>query len=82
MASVRIAAPGSKVKRGDIVQAILVRSAQPISRQDGTRIRFDENAAVLINDQGEPLGTRVFGPIARELRSTETKIISLAPEVL
>lgn len=81
-ASVRDAAPGGKVKKGEIVKAILVRSAQPISRNDGTRIRFDENAAVIINNQGEPIGTRIFGPIARELRAKQTKIISLAPEVL
>ena len=83
VASVKEALPTSKVKKGDVVRAVVVRTAKEIGRPDGTYIRFDDNSAVLINNQMEPLGTRVFGPVARELRAKKfTKIISLAPEVL
>lgn len=83
VASVKEAIPRGKVKKGDVVQAIVVRTAAPIFRKDGSVIRFDRNAAVLINKQGEPIGTRVFGPVTRELRSKNMmKILSLAPEVL
>jgi len=83
VASVKEALPTSKVKKGDVVRAVVVRTAKEIGRPDGTYIRFDDNSAVLINPQREPLGTRVFGPVARELRAKKfTKIISLAPEVL
>ncbi len=81
--SVKEAIPNSKVKKGEVVRAVVVRTAKEISRPDGTLIRFDENAAVLINQYGEPVGTRIFGPVARELRAKRyMKIISLAPEVL
>jgi len=81
--SVKEAIPNSKVKKGDVVKAVVVRTKKEISRVDGSWIRFDENAAVLINQQGEPVGTRIFGPVARELRAKRyMKIISLAPEVL
>jgi large subunit ribosomal protein L14 len=71
------------VKKGDVTQAVVVRTAKEIRRADGTSIRFDRNAAVLINKQGEPIGTRIFGPVTRELRAKQfMKIISLAPEVL
>lgn len=81
--SVKQAAPGAGVKKGDVVKAVIVRVAQNYRRPDGSYIRFDENAAVLINDKGEPRGTRVFGPVARELRDRNfMRIISLAPEVL
>ena len=81
--SVKEAIPRGRVKKGDIHQAVIVRTAKEIRRQDGTAIRFDRNAAVLINAQGEPIGTRIFGPVTRELRARQfTKIISLAPEVL
>ena len=83
VASVKEALPTSKVKKGDVVRAVVVRTAKEIGRPDGTYIRFDDNSVVLINPQSEPLGTRVFGPVARELRAKKfTKIISLAPEVL
>lgn len=83
VASVKKAAPGGMVKKGDVVKCVIVRSAQGISRADGSHIRFDENAAVIIRDDKTPRGTRIFGPIARELRDKEyTKILSLAPEVL
>jgi large subunit ribosomal protein L14 len=83
VASVKEAMPTSKVKKGEVVKAVIVRTAKEIGRPDGTYIRFDENSAVLINAQMEPLGTRVFGPVARELRAKRfMKIISLAPEVL
>ena len=83
VASVKTAAPGGMVKKGDVVKCVIVRSAQGISRADGSHIRFDENAAVIIRDDKTPRGTRIFGPIARELRDKEyTKILSLAPEVL
>ena len=81
--SVKEAIPNSKVKKGDVVKAVIVRTKKEISRVDGSWIRFDENAAVLINQFGEPVGTRIFGPVARELRAKRyMKIISLAPEVL
>ena len=83
VASVKQAQPNSNVKKGDVVKAVVVRVAKPYRRADGSFIRFDENAAVLINDQNAPRGTRVFGPIARELRDRNfMRIVSLAPEVL
>ena len=83
VASVKKAAPGGVVKKGDVVKAVIVRSAKGIRRDDGTYIRFDDNAAVIINDQKQPRGTRIFGPVARELREKDyMKIVSLAPEVL
>lgn len=83
IASVKDAIPRGKVKAGDVVRAVVVRTASAIHRKDGSLIRFDRNAAVLIDKQGEPIGTRVFGPVTRELRSRGMmKIISLAPEVL
>ncbi len=82
-ASVKEAAPESNVKKGDVVKAVVVRTKKEHRRRDGTYIKFDQNAAVLINDQGEPIGTRVFGPVSRELREKQfTKIVSLAPEVI
>lgn len=81
--SVKDAIPRGKVKKGDVRRAVIVRTAKEIRRIDGTAIRFDDNAAVLITNQGEPIGTRIFGPVTRELRAKEfMKIISLAPEVL
>ena len=81
-ASVKEAAPDSNVKKGKVVKAVVVRTRKEHRRKDGTYIRFDDNAAVLINDAGEPIGTRVFGPVARELREKKfLKIVSLAPEV-
>ncbi len=81
--SVKEAMPNSKVKKGDVARAVIVRTKKEIPRPDGSLIRFDENAAVLINQYGEPVGTRIFGPVARELRAKRfMKIISLAPEVL
>jgi large subunit ribosomal protein L14 len=81
--SIKEAIPRGKVKKGDVHQAVIVRTAKEIRRADGTSIRFDRNAAVLINKQGEPIGTRIFGPVTRELRARKfMKIISLAPEVL
>jgi large subunit ribosomal protein L14 len=83
VATVKDADTGSKVKKGDVVKAVIVRTKKEIKRIDGSYIRFDDNAAVLINAQKEPVGTRIFGPIARELRGAGyAKIISLAPEVL
>ncbi|MBC8585948.1 50S ribosomal protein L14 [Youxingia wuxianensis] len=83
VASVKKAAPGSQVKKGDVVKAVIVRSAKGVRRDDGTYIRFDENAAVIIKEDKNPRGTRIFGPVARELREKEyLKILSLAPEVL
>ena len=83
VASVRKAAPGGQVKKGDVVKAVVVRTAQPVRRADGTYVRFDENAAVLIKDDRNPTGTRIFGPVARELRDKDyMKILSLAPEVI
>jgi large subunit ribosomal protein L14 len=82
-ASVKEAAPESNVKKGSVVKAVIVRTRKEHRRRDGTYIRFDQNAAVLINEQREPIGTRVFGPVARELRDRKfMKIVSLAPEVL
>lgn len=82
-AAVKEAAPDSNVKKGTVVKAVVVRTRKEHRRRDGTFIRFDQNAAVLINDAGEPVGTRVFGPVARELRDKKfLKIVSLAPEVL
>ena len=83
VASVRKAAPGGTVKKGDVVRAVVVRSARGVRRADGSYVRFDENAAVLIKDDKNPRGTRIFGPVARELRDKAyMKILSLAPEVL
>jgi large subunit ribosomal protein L14 len=82
-ASVKEAAPDSNIKKGAVVKAVIVRTRKETRRRDGTYIRFDSNAAVLINEAGEPVGTRVFGPVARELRDKRfMKIVSLAPEVL
>lgn len=82
-ASVKDASPGGVVKKGDVVKAVVVRSAKGVRRPDGSYIRFDENAAVVIKDDKSPRGTRIFGPVARELRDKDfMKIISLAPEVL
>ena len=83
VASVRKAAPGGQVKKGDVVKAVIVRSRKGLRRNDGSYVRFDENAAVIIKDDKTPQGTRIFGPVARELRERDyTKILSLAPEVL
>lgn len=83
VASVRKAAPGGTVKKGEVVRAVIVRSAKGVRRADGTYVRFDENAAVLIKEDRNPRGTRIFGPVARELRDKEyMKILSLAPEVI
>jgi len=82
-ASVREAIPTAKVKKGDVVKAVIVRLRKEVRRTDGTYIRFDDNSAVIINNQGEPVGTRIFGPVARELRAKKfMKIVSLAPEVI
>ena len=81
--SVREAIPNARVKKGDVVKAVIVRTTKEVRRPDGTYIKFDDNSAVLINAQGDPIGTRIFGPVARELRAKRfMKIISLAPEVL
>ena len=81
--SVRKAAPGGQVKKGDVVKAVIVRSRRGLRRNDGSYVRFDENAAVIIKEDKTPQGTRIFGPVARELREKDfTKILSLAPEVL
>ncbi len=81
--SVKEAIPRGRVKKGDVLKAVIVRTAQPVRRQDGSTIRFDSNAAVLVNKQNEPIGTRIFGPVVRELRAKRfMKIVSLAPEVL
>ncbi|MBQ8469074.1 MAG: 50S ribosomal protein L14 [Clostridia bacterium] len=83
VASVKKATPGGAVKKGEVVKAVVVRTVNGVRRDDGTYIRFDENAAVLIKDDKSPRGTRIFGPVARELRGKDfTKILSLAPEVL
>jgi len=83
VASVRKAAPGGTVKKGEVVRAVIVRTAKGVHRADGTYVRFDENAAVLIKEDKNPRGTRIFGPVARELRDKEyMKILSLAPEVI
>ena len=81
--SIKEAIPGAKVKKGEVAKAVIVRTAKEIARPDGSYIRFDSNSAVLINKDNEPIGTRIFGPVARELRAKKfMKIISLAPEVL
>ena len=83
VASVRKAQPGGSVKKGDVVKAVIVRTAKGVRRADGTYVRFDENAAVLLSGDTNPKGTRIFGPVARELRDTDyMKILSLAPEVI
>ena len=83
VASVKSATPGGVVKKGDVVKAVIVRSKKGLRRQDGSYIKFDENAAVIIKEDGTPKGTRIFGPVARELREKDyMKILSLAPEVL
>ncbi len=83
VASVKRAIPGAEVKKGDVVRAVIIRTAQPYRRPDGSCIRFDENAAVILTDKNNPKGSRIYGPVARELREKNfTKIISLAPEVL
>ena len=83
VASVRKAAPGGQVKKGEVVKAVIVRSVRGVRRTDGSYVRFDDNAAVLIKDDKNPRGTRIFGPVARELRDKDyMKILSLAPEVL
>ncbi|MCH8863796.1 MAG: 50S ribosomal protein L14 [Chloroflexi bacterium] len=83
VASVKRAIPGSTTKKGDVVRAVIVRTRHPYRRPDGSYIRFDENAAVILTEKNNPKGTRIFGPVARELRDKDfTKIISLAPEVL
>lgn len=80
--SIKDAIPRGKVKKGDVMTAVVVRTRKGVRRQDGSLIRFDDNAVVLLNNQSEPIGTRIFGPVSRELRSNYMKIISLAPEVL
>jgi large subunit ribosomal protein L14 len=81
--SIREAAPNSKVKKGEVARAVIVRTAKEITREDGSYIKFDDNSAVLINKDKEPIGTRIFGPVARELRAKRfMRIVSLAPEVL
>ena len=83
VAAVKSASPGGVVKKGDVVKAVVVRSKKGLRRNDGSYIRFDENACVVINNDGSPVGTRIFGPVARELREKDyLKILSLAPEVL
>jgi large subunit ribosomal protein L14 len=83
IASVKTAQPNAAVKKGDVVRAVIVRTAQEYGRPDGSHIKFDDNAAVLINPQGNPRGTRIFGPVGRELRERQfMRIVSLAPEVL
>ena len=82
-ASVRVAMPGGTVKKGQLVKCVIVRTKKEVRRKDGSYIRFDQNAAVVINEQKEPIGTRIFGPVARELREKKfMKIVSLAPEVI
>ena len=82
VASVKTATPGGTVKKGDVVKAVIVRTTKGVGRPDGSHIRFDDNACVLLNGAGELRGTRIFGPVARELRENYMKIVSLAPEVL
>ena len=83
IANIKEAIPEAKVKKGDVVRAVVVRTVKPVRRPDGTYIRFDENSVVLISKENEPIGTRIFGPVARELRARKfMKIISLAPEVI
>ena len=82
-ASVKSATPGAAIKKGDVVTAVIVRTTKGVRREDGSYIKFDDNAAVIINNEGNPKGTRIFGPVARELREKDfMKIVSLAPEVL
>ena len=82
-ASVKVAMPGGAVKKGQVVKCVVVRTKKEVRRKDGSYIRFDQNAAVIVNEQGEPIGTRIFGPVARELREKKfMKIVSLAPEVI
>ena len=82
-AAVKVAVPGGGVKKGQVVKCVVVRTAKEVRRRDGSYIRFDQNAAVIINEQKEPVGTRIFGPVARELREKQfMKIVSLAPEVI
>ncbi|MDP2212095.1 MAG: 50S ribosomal protein L14 [Candidatus Aquicultor sp.] len=81
--TVKVAIPGGTVKKGEVIRAVVVRTKKPIGRKDGSYVRFDDNAAVIINETGNPKGTRIFGPVARELRDSNfMKIVSLAPEVL
>ena len=81
--SIKEAIPNGKVKKGSVYKAVIVRTKKSIHRNDGSKVKFDDNAAVIIDDKGEPIGTRIFGPVTRELRAkNQTKIISLAPEVL
>ena len=82
VASVKAASPGGTVKKGDVVKAVVVRSVKGLRRPDGSYIRFDDNACVLLNNAGELRGSRIFGPVARELRTVNMKVVSLAPEVL
>jgi len=83
VASIKVATPGSSVKKGEVVRAVIVRTAKEYGRTDGSHIRFDDNAAVIVNKDNNPRGTRIFGPVARELREKQfMKIVSLAPEVL
>lgn len=83
IASVKAAIPNGKVKSGDVIRAVIVRTSKEVQRKDGSLIRFDKNAAVVLNSKNEPIGTRIFGPVARELRNKNfMKIVSLAPEVL
>jgi len=80
--SVKVAAPNTPIKKGEVIRAVVVRTRYPIKRKDGLAIKFDKNACVIIDKQGNPRGTRVFGPVARELRDKFSKILSLAPEVI
>jgi large subunit ribosomal protein L14 len=83
VATVKVATPGSAVKKGEVIRAVIVRTAKEYGRKDGSHIRFDDNAAVIVNRENNPRGTRIFGPVARELREKQfMKIVSLAPEVL
>jgi large subunit ribosomal protein L14 len=83
VATVKVASPGSSVRKGEVVRAVIVRTAKEYGRRDGSHIRFDDNAAVIVNRENNPRGTRIFGPVARELRERQfMKIVSLAPEVL
>ncbi len=83
VASIKVANPGGMVKKGEVIRAVIVRTRKGLHREDGTHIRFDDNAAVILRDAREPRGTRIFGPVARELREKEfMRIVSLAPEVL
>jgi large subunit ribosomal protein L14 len=83
VATVKVASPGSAVRKGEVVRAVIVRTAKEYGRKDGSHIRFDDNAAVIVNRENNPRGTRIFGPVARELRERQfMKIVSLAPEVL